>query len=176
VHDHNVYIPPWYFIDETNLLTKAHGLRSYYHDSWARQNLLLNFCGSIIRQLSLGCILGYEEINVFGIEPSLPSYWYTSKLGEVSKSLRGSYLPFALSIFEAMAKLERNHHDSTVIANCFSDNIEWLGFTRSILLCARYFAKFYSRTLIRFHTDDPMVASMAEELYSRELIVSSHQS
>ena len=63
------------------------GMKSYLHKCLELLRLnnnelpLLNFRASIIRAISLAGILGYERIEVVGVEPSTSSAWCFEKQG-----------------------------------------------------------------------------------------------
>jgi hypothetical protein len=68
------YLPPYFFVNESNDARILCDLRRYAQSS---HDALLNFRCSMVRALSLCYLLEYEEIILTGLDPSSPNYWYT---------------------------------------------------------------------------------------------------
>ena len=72
--------PQYTFINESDILSIRSDLKSYFASIHDKPSLL-NFRGSIIRQISLAFLLDYEQIYICGLDFDLPnSYWYTCEL------------------------------------------------------------------------------------------------
>ena len=166
-----VILPTWFFVNEKDTLSKLNGIKAFFSDSYTRKNSILNFCGSIIRQISLAAILGYHEVHIFGIEPSSCSYWYTKHLKLIEGKLVSDVVPVVNEALSNLLKIEQNDN-LTHFANCFdADTIDnWPTFTRSILICLRLFSRYFPEIKYCLHTQDPMILQMANEMLMMNLI------
>jgi hypothetical protein len=166
-----VILPPWFFVNEKDTLSKISGIKAFFSDPYIRNNLILNYCGSIIRQISLAAILGYHQVHIFGIEPSSRSYWYTKHLKLIEGKLVSDANPVLNEVLGNLLKIEQNDN-LTHFANCFdADSIDnWPAFTRSILICLRLFSRYFPETKYCLHTQDPMILQMANEMLMINLI------
>ena len=72
----NAYFPDYFFVNELRSETILTSLRSYKE---VFTNCILNFRCSIVREISLAFLLGYQRIIITGLDPSSPAFWYTNQ-------------------------------------------------------------------------------------------------
>lgn len=71
-------VPPWFFINEISDEEITKGLKEWRRAP-NREDVVLNFRGSVIRQLSCAFALGYRNIYIGGLDPSVAGYWYSDR-------------------------------------------------------------------------------------------------
>jgi len=164
VVDHaNIVIPPWYFVNESTDHLILNGLRDFFASTLCHTHIL-NFRGSIIRQLSLAFALGYQHIAISGIDPSLQGFWYTIP------RLRQLYLDKLVRsrIESTLSSYEISHKLCALVSpdeHCLYENIEtYFQFTKSILLALRLFCSAFPGTSVSLLVCDKIVDSIASEL------------
>ena len=77
VESGNIVVPSFFNVTETTDKRIASDLKLYFRLEKSDRPML-NFRSSIVRQLILAFALGYKEISIFGLDPSTPTYWWSS--------------------------------------------------------------------------------------------------
>ena len=163
VDNANIVIPPWYFVNESSDHQIRNGLR-YYFASHSHRTHILNFRGSIIRQISLAFALGYRHIAISGIDPSTQGFWYTIP------ELRERYLDPMIQtrINKILSSYEISHKLCDLNSpheHCLYEyDGTYFQFTKSILFALRLFCNAYSGTSVSLLASDQLVLAMASEL------------
>ena len=158
-----IVVPPWHFINESTDVTITSGLRVWLK-SIHRAKAVLNFRGSIIRQISTAFSLDYGSIYIGGLDPSQSSYWYTDK-GLRSQHMRSSMQErceqVCRSFGVALRGVAASAPDESSLAGPTNT---YYTFERSIILVLFMLCRVYPRTHTTLLANDPMVKELCEEL------------
>lgn len=160
----SIDIPPWYFINEADDKSIADGLRRYFKGRHYKSHIL-NFRGSVIRQLSLAFSLGYEHIYLDGIDPSSLGYWYTNQSTSAHR-FRPAILNRCEQLFKSYdTALNSGDNLVSTVGSWNADiSLTYYEFTRSILIALRFFCLSCPRQKAYFLVKDPKVRSYCSEL------------
>ena len=158
----NGIYPNYYFVDELDQFTTIRSLRYYFMSG---QHLVrpLNYRCSMIRSISLCTLMGYKDITIAGLNPSIGGAWYDKK-ELISDLLRpkdevvGKYLRLYKKI---RAEINNTHLKITAEGNDFTKNQAYC--LCIFLFMLKRFGKFpASDTMpqIIFHTDDKLIQEL----------------
>ena len=140
----NIYIPPWLIVDESSDESIRNGLKKWSSYP-GKQNYILNFRGSIIRQLAFSFLIGYKQIYISGLNPVDPGYWYTNQI------LRRKYMkPYIFnrcdSICDSFGRLLRQVDKiSATESVLYSYDNTYFTFHRSIIFMTIYLSRVFHR-------------------------------
>lgn len=162
VRHSTIMIPPWFMINEADDLSIKEGLREYFQNG-DRGRYILNFRGSVIRQISLAFALGYKTIYLSGIDPSSCHYWYTD-----SATRYGFMSPQHSYRIAEIMELYSNIHSQCVSSGARGYFAEipdtYFTFTKSILIALRLFCNADKGANVVLWVDDPWVLDYIIEI------------
>ena len=160
----HVFIPPWYFVNETNDAVMRSDLIKYFSfiKRAAKNVPLLNFRNSIIRQISLGYALKYSSIHICGLDPSLTNYWINSGSGMYHLDQRSS-ISSNHQVIEKFTK-SLDITSKSPVFNCFHRSSQLFDFNRSIFLIIRKYLQVHPEISIILHCNDSSIISIIDEL------------
>lgn len=162
-----LYVPDWTFINESSDALIDHGLDIYFMQP-KKLMKILNFRGSIIRQISLSFILGYRTINLVGIDPSICSYWYISDPSSILGLLKDNYHERCSNLFAKMGQLLSTQSDPRQAfgSGLHHNTIGKYEFTRSIFVVVKKYLSHsdFSSTYFCYRGSDTQVLEILLEL------------
>ncbi len=152
----NIIVPPFYSVTETSDKRIASDLKTYF--SVEKQfRPLLNFRSSIVRQLVLGFLLGYKTISVFGLDPSVNSYWWS-----LDESLNRKV--FSDESYERVSQVLEHYSRADSLcnvnyANCFDvESVRIFDFNSSIFAVLHLLLRESPDVQVNFYCSDPAIA------------------
>jgi hypothetical protein len=163
-----ILIPPWHFVNEINDIAILQGLKSYFKTD-AKNRTILNFRGSVIRQLSTAFALGYKQIYLGGLDPSTKGYWYTDKTlrDKHVKASAMSRIQQVLASYEiSLQKVEGAAPSESSLAG--PENT-YFDFERSIIFIVILLCKAYPGSQATMLISDKRVKEIYRELCMRGL-------
>lgn len=162
-----LHVPDWTFINESSDTLIDHGLDLYFMQP-KKSMKILNFRGSIIRQISLSFILGYKTINLVGIDPSISSYWYTSDPSSILGLLKDNYHETCSNLFVKLGQLLNKQSDPSQAIGSGLDHNTFgkYEFTRSIFVIVKKYLLHsdFSSTYFSYRGSDKQVLRILIEL------------
>lgn len=161
----NTLVPPWFFINEVNDEEITKGLATWRRAP-NREDLVLNFRGSVIRQLSNAFALGYKYIYLGGLDPSIDRYWYTEKELR-DRHMKRSILYRCGRICEsfgvALSRVKQAAPSESALAGPIRT---YYDFNRSIVFILSILCKLHPCTQAYLLANDPIIRQACLELYT----------
>jgi len=159
----NTLVPPWFFVNEISDEEISKGLRTWCRAP-NREDLVLNFRGSVIRQLSTAFALGYKNIYIGGLDPSISGYWYTNReLREMhmKRDILKRNDRICKSYGTSLLRVAHTAPSGSALAGPVST---YYDFHRSIVFILFILCRLYPWTQTYLLANDPIIAKACIEL------------
>ena len=159
----SILVPPWHFINERSDDVITNGLKEW-HKLPNREDMILNFRGSIIRQLSSAFIMGYPKIYIGGLDPSKNGYWYTvQELRD--RQMKNTSLVRCSKICESYGIcLSQTALVAPTESNLAGPESTYYDFNRSILFTLLMLCKLYPSRKVCLLVSDHIISELCVEL------------